>query len=65
MTNYRLAVVGGGNMGAALVGGLLASGWDAADLAVVEVVAARRDELTRAVSRRGRRRRRFRRVTRR
>ena len=46
MTNYRLAVVGGGNMGAALVGGLLASGWDAADLAVVEVVEARRDELT-------------------
>jgi pyrroline-5-carboxylate reductase len=46
MTNYRLAVVGGGNMGAALVGGLLASGWDAADLAVVEVVAPRRDELT-------------------
>ena len=46
MTNYRLAVVGGGNMGAALVGGLLSSGWDAADLTVVEVVGARRDELT-------------------
>jgi pyrroline-5-carboxylate reductase len=45
MTSYRLAVVGGGNMGAALVGGLLAGGWPAADLAVVEVVTARRDVL--------------------
>ena len=34
-TNYRLAVVGGGNMGAALVGGLIAGGWSAEDLAVV------------------------------
>lgn len=33
-----LAVVGGGNMGAALVGGLLAAGRPAAELAVVEVV---------------------------
>src|SRR3954469_15823178 len=42
----RLAVIGGGNMGAALVGGLLASGWaTAAELVVVEVVAARRTEL--------------------
>ena len=46
MTNYRLAVVGGGNMGAALVGGLVAGGWAAADLAVVEVVTPRRDTLT-------------------
>ena len=45
MTSYRLAVVGGGNMGAALVGGLLAAGWPAADLAVIEVVAARREVL--------------------
>jgi pyrroline-5-carboxylate reductase len=45
MTSYRLAVVGGGNMGAALVGGLLAAGWPAADLAVVEVAAARREVL--------------------
>jgi pyrroline-5-carboxylate reductase len=42
----RLLVVGGGNMGAALVGGLLAAGWSAADLAVTEVVAARRAELS-------------------
>ena len=46
MTNYRLAVVGGGNMGAALVGGLVAGGWATADLAVVEVVEARRSALT-------------------
>ena len=45
MTSYRLAVVGGGNMGAALVGGLLAAGWAAADLAVVELLPARADEL--------------------
>ena len=46
MTNYRLAVVGGGNMGAALVGGLLAGGWTPGDLAVVEVADARREALT-------------------
>jgi pyrroline-5-carboxylate reductase len=39
----RLTVFGGGNMGAALVGGLVASGWaPAADLVVVEPVDARR-----------------------
>ena len=43
---HRLAVVGGGNMGAALVGGLLRSGWAAGDLAVVEVSAERRAVLT-------------------
>lgn len=45
MTTFRLAVVGGGNMGAALVGGLLQGGWAAADLAVVEVLPARADQL--------------------
>lgn len=40
-----LVVVGGGRMGEALVGGLLAAGWSAGDLAVVEPVAARREEL--------------------
>lgn len=45
MTTYRLAVVGGGNMGAALVGGLLQSGWVAGDIAVVEVLTARVAEL--------------------
>lgn len=45
MTTYRLAVIGGGNMGAALVGGLLGAGWQSADLAVVEVLPARVAEL--------------------
>ena len=41
-----LAIVGGGNMGEALLGGLLDSGWSAAeDLAVVEVLDARRTDL--------------------
>ena len=40
-----LVIVGGGNMGAALLGGLLAAGRDPATLAVTEAVAARRDEL--------------------
>jgi pyrroline-5-carboxylate reductase len=43
----RLAVVGGGNMGAALVGGLIAAAWSRPDeLAVVEVSAPRRQVLT-------------------
>lgn len=46
MDSYRLAVVGGGNMGAALVGGLLGAGWAPADIAVVEVLAARRERLS-------------------
>jgi pyrroline-5-carboxylate reductase len=42
----KLLVVGGGKMGEALLGGLLASGWVApADVAVVEPNAARRDAL--------------------
>lgn len=45
MTSYRLAVVGGGNMGAALVGGLLGAGWAPADIAVVEVLPGRREQL--------------------
>lgn len=43
-----LVVVGGGRMGEALLGGLLAAGWQAGDLAVVEPVAARRHELAKA-----------------
>lgn len=43
---YRLAILGGGNMGAALVQGLLDEGWaGAADLLVVEPADERRDEL--------------------
>ncbi len=45
MTTYRLAVVGGGNMGAALVGGLLRAGWSAGEIAVVEVLPARAAQL--------------------
>jgi pyrroline-5-carboxylate reductase len=45
MTTFRLAVVGGGNMGAALVGGLLQGGWSPADIAVVEVLPARAAQL--------------------
>ena len=43
----RLVLVGGGNMGAALLGGLIAGGWaEPHELAVVEVVAARREVLS-------------------
>ena len=45
--NATLAVIGGGNMGAALAGGLLSSGAViASDLAIVEVVDSRRTQLT-------------------
>ena len=44
---FELTVVGGGNMGAALIGGLLDAGAVAAStIAVVEVVEARRTELS-------------------
>jgi pyrroline-5-carboxylate reductase len=43
----RLVVVGGGRMGEALVGGLIAGGWGREDeLAVVEKLAPRRDQLS-------------------
>src|SRR6478735_7373479 len=38
----RVAVLGGGKMGAALVGGLLEGGWDADELAVAEIDGERR-----------------------
>lgn len=45
--SFELVVIGGGNMGAALVGGLLAKQVVAPEsLAICEVVAARRDELS-------------------
>jgi pyrroline-5-carboxylate reductase len=47
MTTYTLAVIGGGNMGAALAGGLISSQWIAAeDLAIVEVIAPLREQLS-------------------
>lgn len=45
-TSFSLAVVGGGNMGAALVSGLLSSGAVGVDdLVIIEVLAARREQL--------------------
>src|SRR5438445_715264 len=42
----KLLIIGGGKMGEALLDGLLAAGWaDAAEVAVLEKVPARRDEL--------------------
>lgn len=41
----RLVIVGGGRMGEALLGGLLASGWAAGELGVVEPLAERRVDL--------------------
>jgi pyrroline-5-carboxylate reductase len=40
-----LEIVGGGKMGESLLAGLVRAGWDEGDIAVVETVAARRDEL--------------------
>jgi pyrroline-5-carboxylate reductase len=45
----KLVVVGGGKMGEALIGGLIAAGWaPPGDIAVVEKLAARRAELEQA-----------------
>jgi pyrroline-5-carboxylate reductase len=41
----RVAVLGGGKMGAALVGGLVESGWDTQALSVAEIDGDRRQEL--------------------
>lgn len=41
----RLALLGGGRMGAALVGGLLAGGWDAERVSIAEIDADRRSML--------------------
>jgi len=46
MNEIGVAMIGGGNMGAALLGGMIASGdFDPASLAVVERLDGRRDEL--------------------
>jgi pyrroline-5-carboxylate reductase len=44
----KLLIVGGGRMGEALLGGIIAAGTPAAELGVVEVAAARREELVAA-----------------
>jgi pyrroline-5-carboxylate reductase len=47
--SYKLVLVGGGKMGDAVLTGLLTRGWaEPRELAVVEMIAARRDELTAA-----------------
>lgn len=45
MTHARLVIIGGGNMGSALVGGLIHGGWDASTITVVELDAAKRASL--------------------
>jgi pyrroline-5-carboxylate reductase len=45
MIKYRLALIGGGSMGSALVGGLLAAGWEPGDIAVVERLPGRAAQL--------------------
>ena len=45
MTNNNLAFIGGGNMTRAIVGGLLASGFDTSNILVSEPVAEARDSL--------------------
>src|SRR5256886_14172891 len=47
MTNRRLAILGAGNMGRALIGGLLRSGTRPEHLSVGEPVAAAREALAR------------------
>ena len=44
-SHARLVIVGGGNMGAALVGGLVAGGWSGADIVVVELDPDKRSAL--------------------
>jgi len=41
-----LSIIGGGNMGSALLGGLLNAGWSATDIVVVEVDEGKRHDLT-------------------
>ena len=41
----RLVLVGGGNMGSALLGGLISSGWKPQDITVVEISAEKRQHL--------------------
>ena len=44
-TTAQLVIIGGGNMGSALVGGLVASGWDVTSIVVVELDADKRAAL--------------------
>ena len=42
MSRARLVIIGGGNMGTALVGGLIHGGWQPSSITVVEIDAAKR-----------------------
>jgi pyrroline-5-carboxylate reductase len=44
-TDASLAIIGGGNMGAAIAAGLIRNGWPPESLTIVEVMSARRDAL--------------------
>ncbi|HKA40052.1 MAG TPA: NAD(P)-binding domain-containing protein, partial [Burkholderiales bacterium] len=46
----NITFIGGGNMASAMIGGLLARGWSAADLRVVDIAAAARERLEREFS---------------
>src|SRR5262245_64378982 len=43
----KVTFIGGGNMASAMIGGLLAQGWSAADLRVVDIAAPARERLER------------------
>jgi pyrroline-5-carboxylate reductase len=43
--NMKISFIGGGNMARALIGGLLAQGWQASDIGVVELDAEKRSQL--------------------
>ena len=47
MTSHtpRLVIIGGGNMGTAIVSGLVANGWEASSITVVELDADKRSSL--------------------
>jgi pyrroline-5-carboxylate reductase len=45
MSRARLVIIGGGNMGTALVGGLIHGGWNPSTITVVEIDSAKRAAL--------------------
>lgn len=45
MSRARLVIIGGGNMGTALVGGLIHGGWEPSSITVVEIDATKRASL--------------------
>ena len=49
MRDYEVGFIGGGNMTLAIAGGLVASGWDGADIAIAEPNAEQRQRLENAL----------------